>query len=902
MAWKKYNCTFYSQNKTGGAYVSPSNTDPNQQLYEISIWKETGADAGSTVFKCTEEGFVLTMDGGGDNIASPIKTTSVEFDMIIEGAAQEAIIADILSVATGNENEFYVQIARYDVGNTEWINIWRGPLLGDLVSVQDVGINNIIKVQATDGLTQLKYKNWDGATHGGIRTLLYIIKACLQNITLTSNRYSTTDAFIAHIPCYYNKGMAGGLTGANAVDSATWRENVDHDPLALTLVNTELFKYDDGERWSYYHILEQVLSAMQLRIMMCEIDGEGTGQGAMWFLQSPFVYHDSSGTVVTQNLLLLHGNNLSTESALAYDNDFSTKLKNPNKRTTGGLTTYIPPLLSYKSVYDHKIMQNLIFGPLSFNSFQYSQDVATPADDLYLDTPTGGFELAITEDNSIDYNTEYTFGLVGDVKPSSSKILITGEATYYPYHWSGWDFYNQNNEALSGYGDWTRIAYVDQHIYWRMGLAINTEAEWSDGFGSHDISRWHYLGDTRAARLYGSISWIGPSESDAGAGNYYAGYGGGNGVTWPNELSVVNANGQTEYLWGTDQGYSTMFWNISPDGGTAQTTNTWYWFSPMYMTLNDNILGTADTYAGYNAYWQYYKNNTQSSQFAIYTPALPLVGSQYETYPNIAYIRNIRFTYALKRDMWDNDGNNDYWTCALDWSNQKELLHENRGIGYGCNLNNVRVYYVGNENYNDGYYDFSIGYYSNANGTPSEGEIQDPEIIIGDMPEYYGSFQTDNNEGVQPVYFGQFWIKNTNSATNTLEPYYIHADSQKWINIWEDLSTGDPLKLHLKRCKNQIAHHYKLKQRLDLNFIDRSVGYNSVTDYRLSSYGFSGVYVWENSGSNQTENTDWEDIAFIPTGGTFVAGTMEWKLQLTDASTFSESNLVNNSYNSNNAS
>ena len=51
----------------------------------------------------------------------------------------------------------------------------------------------------------------------------------------------------------------------------------------------------------------------------------------------------------------------------------------------------------------------------------------------------------------------------------------------------------------------------------------------------------------------------------------------------------------------------------------------------------------------------------------------------------------------------------------------------------------------------------------------------------------------------------------------------------------------------------------------NLNFIDRSVGYNTITDYRLSSYGFSGVYVWENSGSNQTENTDWENINFIPT-------------------------------------
>lgn len=891
MAWKKYNCTFYSQNKTGGAYVSPSNTDANQQLYEISIWKETGVDAGSTVFKCTEEGFVLTMDGGGDNIASPIKTTSVEFDMIIEGAAQEAIIADILSVATGNENEFYVQIARYDVGNTEWINIWRGPLLGDLVSVQDVGINNIIKVQATDGLTQLKYKDFNVETNGGLRSLLYIIKTCLAEIPLTSARYGTTDSYIAHTPNFYCKGMAGGLTGVNAVDSATWRENVDHDPLALTLLNPEIFRYNDGTYWSCYHVLEQILGCMQLRIMMCEIDAGATGHGAMWFLQSPFVYHNSAGGLVNENLLLLHGNNTGTDTALAYDNDFSTKLLNPNKRTTGSLTEYTAPLLNYKTIYDHKIMQNLIHGPLSFNSFVYSQDNPTPAGDLALYTGAN-FLVNVGRDNSVSIEDSYTLGNVGDAAPSTTRLLITGKVKYFPYHWSAWDFYNQNNEALSGFGDWTRIAYVNQHIYWRMGIGIQVNSSWGD----FDVTRYYNLGDIRQGFFFGSIPWIGPSETDAGAGNYYPGF---YQTTWPNVEELTTADGSTFEPWGTDYGSSIMYWDRN--SVSSLDTDHENWFSPMYMYLDADLLGTADTFAGFDAYWQYYNQNNQETEFAVYSPPIPMPNDpSTETLPSVSGLQKVNFYYALKRDMWDNDGNNDYWTCALDWSNQKELLHENRGIGYGCNLQEVRLFAVSSKNQNDGYFDYSVGSYTNGNGTPSEGEVQDPYIIIGDDPNYHTSALDDDAEGLTPLYFGQFFIVNTNSATSANEPYYIHEDSQKWINIWEDLSTGDPHKLHIKRAKNQVSHHYKLKQRLDLNFIDRSVGYNSVTDYRLSSYGFSGVYVWENSGSNQTENTDWEDINFIPTGGTFVAGTMEWKIQFYDVSTFSESNLTNTSYGTNN--
>ena len=866
----------------------------NQQFYEIAIYKETGTDAGYIDFNTSPEGFVLKMDGGNDNIASPLKTTSVEFDFIIETAPQEAILDDILSVATGNENEFSVILSRYDVSTGAWRQMWIGPLLGDLINVQDIGINRIVKVEATDGLTQLKYKTWDTTIYGGMKSLMYIVKACLNQIPLVSARFNATDAFISHTPNYYNKAMSGGQSSPNVVDNDTWRENVNHDPLALTVVNTEVFVNPDGTNWSYYHILEQILSAFQLRIMMTEV--ESTSQNRVsWLLQSPWIYHYSGGTSLTEVLCFFHGNDLTVENALSYNNQFSTKLLNPNQRMSGGLTTYVPPLLTYKSVYDHKIMQNLIIGPISFNSYQASQD-STTAQDLTIDVGPSDFTVVNTPASGVVEDTEWPMGNQGFAIPGNVRVLITGHATYYPYHWSAWDFYNENNVAIPNLGDWTRAAPFDQYIYWRMGLMMRVDSDWSDNMGSHDITKYFYLGSSRQGQLYGSIPWFGPGETDIGT-NYVEGFW---GVTWPNEWNYT-VGGVTYYPWGTDNGSDQHYWNTSPgSGGTTINVYHFHWFSPMYQYLSSALLGTADSYNGFMAGWGFMSQLTYSEGFAIYSPLIPVVGSQYETFPSFSYIKQFRLYYALKRDMWDNDGSGDYYTCALDWSNQKELLHENRGVGFGCNLDDVRVFIVGNTNYDDGYYDYSIGQYINENGTPSEGEVQDPEIIIGDEPGFLGSFVTDTNEGVQPVYFGQFWIKNTNSATNALEPYYINVDAQKWINSWESLS-GDPQKLHIKRCKNQLAHHYKLKQRLDLRFKDRSPGFNSVPagDFKMTRFGFSGIYVWDNTGDNQTENTEWENLLFMITGGTFTAGTGEWKLQMTDCKTFSQANLVNRSYNSN---
>ena len=102
----KYRCTFYSDNQDDVV-------DQEDTAYKISIFKKTGT--GSIIdFSCTSDGFTLNMDGGNDSMLSPIKTTSLTFNFILDSAniagttstsIQREIIDDVLATAANSEGE-----------------------------------------------------------------------------------------------------------------------------------------------------------------------------------------------------------------------------------------------------------------------------------------------------------------------------------------------------------------------------------------------------------------------------------------------------------------------------------------------------------------------------------------------------------------------------------------------------------------------------------------------------------------------------------------------------------------------------------------------------------------------------------------------------------------------------
>ena len=82
-----------------------------------------------------------------------------------------------------------------------------------------------------------------------------------------------------------------------------------------------------------------------------------------------------------------------------------------------------------------------------------------------------------------------------------------------------------------------------------------------------------------------------------------------------------------------------------------------------------------------------------------------------------------------------------------------------------------------------------------------------------------------------------------------------------------------------------LAHRYCAKQKLELNFVDRTSG------FAISKYVFANLFNWTSGDWYQNQAS--ANIAFMPTGGTFTAGTGRVKLNLEDCVTYSKDGLIN---------
>ena len=913
----KYQCQFYSQNQDSTA----------DSYFQINIHKRTGSDD-TIPFKCTSDGFTLKMAGGDDGMIAPIKTTSVSFNFIIE-AATSGIVDDILSIGSENENEYIVTIERWfaRTGETEaWRGWWFGVLLGDLAGLDDTSPNKIITLKAVDGITQLKYKNWDSSTYQGHKSALRIIKICLSQITTTDDDwdlFATDDAakrnFILHTPFYYNKAMG-------ALDS-TWKEDVDHDPLALTSINTYIFQDSQKTPWSYYKILEQILATFQLRLMMSSVVTDSMSGGgeplingrAVWYLQAPMLNHenDNNDNFNANHLTFYHNKDLTTDVAVEYDDAASCTVKNPIERASGGKEMFIAPLLSYKTIYHHDIFYAVTCGPVAYNSAAYEDGtlevkIDNFPNDIIYEPFFPGLGLPLT-------NIQPDVGSMGWTYPSEKvakqRLLITGSVTVYPidmvsYFSSGEMGYVSAEEYFDEFGElWTGGIYLAQEIdvtqMVRMGLRLFTQSENVDD-GSTEGDYW-WLGQDRFSWLTGSVPWARDTgyayESDQYANNW-AGidttadptYGGTRyDMDNPDTEQPFDSNGIA--MWGVDSGDSNaMYWFRGDEGGGGGGTpydNHWAYFSPIFHNYNNTILNVGASWVG--NYWASVMGDLAKTEtFAIQTPQIPW-GRSTDGDGDYGWseLQMISLYYGFRRDQVIDDSGTKHYACARDWNHNKELLCEHRGVTFAYSLSEVRVFVVGSTA-GAGSFDYGYGWYENGNGNPSEEEVQSPEIIIGDEPQFDPFADLEEGE-FGGDYSGQFMIfTEANETTNA----QTGADTQDWRTQYQGTSSSEDMKLHIKRAKQALAHRYQIKQKLELNFVDRTVtdgGWQSTRE--IEGKLFSGIYYWTSGDWYQNQASS--NIAFIVTGGSFTAGTGKIKLILEDCVTYSKDNLIDNSYSSN---
>jgi len=865
----KYQCLFYSENATS----------TTEQRWRIDI--DSNDYSGSIIdFKCTSEGFILDMDGGDDGFLAPIKTTSVSFNMILETASQEAIIDDMLNVASGNEDDFSVVI--YNYYNGAFRKYWIGYLLGDLFTLDDTSINRVLKIQATDGINRLKYLYYDQTAYGGVKSALNIIKTCLSPLTLTTNYFQTNGKYIGHNPFYYNESMLGGSAW-----NSTWRNNVNHDPLSLTKINTQIFKDTAGKSWSYYKILEQILATFQLRIMMTQIN-VGDGE-AMWYLQSPIVFHGNNNNddYIQNTLIIFHNYNLSSDIGVGYSSTFNHKIQNPSHRMSGSKEMFIPPLLSYKSIYNHSIFNGLAMPPQSFTSTSYEND--TSAGSAVYSLENVNYDLSGRED-------VMPYGFVGDANNvSQQRILITGNITTdiidnYTAgglgYLSGQEYWENNYFPYTDPSGTLYNTMVDSGFHFpRMGMMVRTNSEATTSGGFQVDNFW--LGEWNFGTLFGSVAWNDGNGFDYP--NTFAGYNATeSGLKFDNDFNNYPSNTYTDSqnitFWGTQIGDG-FYWYRTPNGEEDADDNDFSWFSPSYneheiinfipsTTWNNNLWSSQYS----SGFWQ--NNKT----FSILSNKIPWGREDGSASYGWSKITQLRLFLALKRDRAEDSAGNLHYTCCKDWNSNYPVLTEDRGIQFMYSYSDVRVYVVGAWAGADSY-DSTISLFNNTAGTCSDEDVQSPEIIIGDEPEFDPYADNNSSEGFGGVYVGQFTFITT---ADSVVPQ-TGALTQQWRTIHQ--TTTEDMKLHLHRAKQGIAHRYSLKQKLELNFIDRN------TNFNLSRWGFSSIISF-NSG-DWYQNQAGAVIAFIPTGGTFVAGTGIWRVNLEDCVTYSKDGLTDNSYSTN---
>ena len=884
------------------------------------------------------------MDGGNDSMLSPIKTTSLTFNFILDSAniagttstsIQREIIDDVLATAANSEGELSVLIEKGNSDTGTYRRWWIGVLLGDLSSLNDKGIGEIITLKAVDGLTQLKYKSFDQSIYGGQRSLLYLIKSGLNLITCNHTDFNFWDdtsdekkRFIGHTPFYYNRVMATTLDN-------TWKRDINHDPLALLKLSTILFNNNDGTSWSWYKVIEQILASMQLRISIGPITdmlttaspAEVYNGNCMWYIQSPLINHlagDNSNKDLL-NLIFYHNKNTTSDIAIEYDQFFGCYHSNPTQKLSGSKENFIAPLGSFKSIYSHNILSTKLGNSQSYSSFQSANSSQYNTFGTGADLPDGIELTGKTDTPPPGWPCGTDLTTCKSVAIAEQRIIIRGNIQIIPVdtmfynngvggYESGKEFWEANGETWALY-NFFNLASNEDIIMPRLGVGFQTIYKNITSDTTENGIFW--MGDERFSILSGSVGWsekynawpIGDMWGETN--NYPNNYAGYDGTFLGTKYDSSNVAGSTyqdtngQILWGTDIGESNFYWWGDPDNQGGFTNgddylyqqypynNAYAYCSPYYYESDINIL--APTSGWSSSGWSNASAEVgMTSDFVIESPRLPMLKGASDLTTGSNYFKKVMLYWNPGRDNVFGGFNNSTLGSCRGWNNNKELLSENRGVTWAFNYTDVSVYILATGVGSGMYADSSVGSYINTGNNPSEQLISDPELTIGGVPEKNLS---GDNVG-SDTYPGQLSIYTTadsiNEAVGTITSNWINGEAVFYNTIWDwraiyesDSDTND-LKLFNKRAKQGLSHYPQMKRGLELNLMDRTI------KRTIEKAPFSSIYYW--TSGEWEQNQSGADIGYIVTGGTFTAGTGKLKLVLEDATTFNRSIAEDVSY------
>lgn len=210
--------------------------------------------AGTVVpFDLAQDGIIEEYDQEDKGRNQSILTSSVSISLIVKNSSIESLIEDVANAAEGR---FFLEVLRD--GN----KYWYGYILPDQFTLNDLpyGVNPILKIRATDGISRLKDVDYNNA---GVS-------------------YTGKESFLNHIFNVLGKIDIGGFYGSTESYLTTyidwWDENHTYsatsDPYSLSRVDHKAFiSVDNSGEITYssaYDVLEQIVQAWGCRFLFSD--------------------------------------------------------------------------------------------------------------------------------------------------------------------------------------------------------------------------------------------------------------------------------------------------------------------------------------------------------------------------------------------------------------------------------------------------------------------------------------------------------------------------------------------------------------------------------------------------------------------------------------------------------
>lgn len=410
------------------SFVSPAG-----ESWQISVF-DTEHTGGVTPFDCFAPGFVLSVEGDGDNRIGFIKASTVKVTALVNDSAFETFINEIIGSL---EQRFFVKIYQDDV------LYFAGLMLQDLIELPISSFPYAFEMTFSDGiavLEKIKYDN-DGTLFVG------------------------RDNFLAHLGKILAKTGIDQLFGASdnyLITQIDWYSTLhssatDKCPIAYTDVDHRAFQEVDSADYSY-----TALTCIEVLEMICKVWGAYFFQanGSYRFVSLIISPNVAKTRYFSKYLTLL------ASGVLDSTVDVSTLHV---REGSNAIMRFLPAVLAVKSTHTHKMsvnINNILPSAYAYPTLSYICNVEEIVDG-YSDyfRFTGRFDYSGWSTGLSEISIRAVMGF---------KVQIAGDSNTY---------YMTNNGGVYG----TATKWVLTPEYYKVTLPIDTS---SSNFNSSQFVSW----------------------------------------------------------------------------------------------------------------------------------------------------------------------------------------------------------------------------------------------------------------------------------------------------------------------------------------------------------------------------------------------------------------------------